>query len=254
MTQEPNLVIGRDGPVAVLTLNRPEAANAPDDEMAALLRDACAEIATDDEARVVLLTGAGAAFCVSIEGSGRPASRADLARSRVAATVAALDRPVVVALNGDAIGQGLEIALAGDLRLATDSATFAMPQVTRGFLPWDGGTQRLPRTVGLAWALDLLLTGRTVGAQEAAGMGLVHQVAPAAELLPRAMELAQRVASHGPIALRYTKEAVTQGMDLGLMGGLGLELDLNVLLHTTADRAEGIGSFLERRDPRFRGE
>ena len=256
---EASLRVQRVGGMARLELNRPEAANAPDEAMAALLREACVEFARDDAVRVVLLTGAGRAFCVSTpEGpplSNTPeAPRERIASLRMASSVASLTQPVIVALNGDAVGQGLEIALAGDLRLAAETALLSMPQVTWGGLPWDGGTQRLARTVGRAWALDLLLTGRSVSAREALDMGLVHDAVPPNELLTRAQELAERLAAFGPIALRYTKEAVLQGTDLGIMAGLGLELDLNVLLHTTADRAEGVGSFLERRDPTFRGE
>ena len=227
--------------------------------MAALLREACADLAHDDAVRVVLLTGTGEAFCVATPESAAPseapgAVRERIASLRVANSIASLTQPVIVAINGDAVGQGLELALAGDLRFAAEPTRLSMPQVTWGGLPWDGGTQRLARTVGRAWALDLLLTGRSVSAREALDMGLVHDVAPLDEVLPRAQGLAEQLAAFGPIALRYTKEAVLQGTDLGIMAGLGLELDLNVLLHTTADRAEGVGSFLERRDPTFRGE
>jgi enoyl-CoA hydratase/carnithine racemase len=243
-----------DGGVALLELNRPEAANAPDDVMAALLRDACADIAHDDQVHAVLLTGVGHAFCVATPADAAPVGRADLSARRMADGIAALPQPVIVAVNGDAVGQGLELALAGDLRLATESAHLSMPQVTWGALPWDGGTQRLTRVVGRAWALDLLLTGRSVSAAEAVAIGLVHAATPPDDLLTRAWDMARGIAAMAPVALRYTKEAIVRGSDLGIMDGLGLELDLNVLLHTTADRAEGLASFLERRDPTFRGE
>jgi enoyl-CoA hydratase/carnithine racemase len=256
---EASLRIRRDRGIAHLELNRPEAANAPDETMAALLREACADLAHDDAVRVVLLTGVDGAFCVATPDDATPSGAPEAPRERIAAlrmasSVASLTQPVIVAINGDAVGQGLEIALAGDLRFAAEPARLSMPQVAWGGLPWDGGTQRLARTVGRAWTLDLLLTGRSVSAREALDMGLVHEVVPPNDLSARAQEMAERLASFGPIALRYTKEAVLHGTDLGIMAGLGLELDLNVLLHTTSDRAEGVGSFLERRDPTFRGE
>ena len=157
-------------------------------------------------------------------------------------------------LNGDAIDHGLELALACDLRLAADNARFGMTQVTRGSMPWDGGTQRLPRIVGRAWAADLLLTGRLVDAQEALDIGLVHEVHPSERLPERGEQLARSLAALAPIASRYAKESVLKGMDMTLDQGMRLEMDLNLILQTTLDRAEGIASFLERREPTFRGE
>ena len=173
---------------------------------------------------------------------------------RVASTVAALESPVIAAINGPAIGQGLELALACDLRIAAEGARLAMPQVPAGVLPWDGGTQRLPRIVGRGRAMEMLMTGREVDAWEALAMGLVHQVVPQGELAGRVQAVAESIAAAAPVAIRYTKEAVLRGVDMDIEAGLRLEADLNILLQSTADRAEGARSFLERRVPRFRGQ
>jgi enoyl-CoA hydratase/carnithine racemase len=145
------------------------------------------------------------------------------------------------------------MALACDIRLAAADAILGMPQITQGTIPWDGGTQRLPRIVGRAWATDLLLTGRLIDAQEALKIGLVHEVASQDQLMERAERLASTIAALGPVATRYAKEAILKGMDMTLDQGMRLEMDLNLLLQTTADRAEGIASFLERRQPNFTG-
>ena len=247
----------RQDQVAWITLDRPAQGNAPDAAMAASLWETCQALRQDTGVRVVVVTGAGEHFCLapphplplSANGTGDATQP-----PRVAATVAALDAPVIAAINGPAVGQGLELALACDLRIAAEGARFAMPQVPAGVLPWDGGTQRLPRTVGRGRAMDMLMTGREVDAWEALSMGLVHEVVPAAELAARAQAVAESIAAAAPIALRYTKEAVLRGVDMDLESGLRLEADLNILLQSTADRAEGVRSFLERRAPNFRGQ
>ncbi|MBI4233854.1 MAG: enoyl-CoA hydratase/isomerase family protein [Chloroflexi bacterium] len=256
------LRLEREGPLALITLHRPQADNGVDSEMAAELAAVCPALNQDDRVRVVLLTGAGAAFSAGpfpppelLEGGASPAELSQrLQNLRGAAAVASVEKPFIAAINGPALGMGMELALACDLRLASPLGRFSLPHLAHGLLPWDGGTQRLPRITGRAWALDMLLTGREVDAREALSMGLVHQVVPHGELLAKARELGGRIASYGPIAARYAKETVWQGMDMALEQGLRLEADLNILLQTTVDRAEGIRSFLERREPKYRGE
>lgn len=172
---------------------------------------------------------------------------------QVASSLAALPIPVIVAVNGDALDHGLELALAGDLRVAATNANFGLTDLSRGVLPWDGGTQRLPRLVGPAWALDMVLTSRVIDATEALAIGLVNRVVEGDQLLAEVHQMADAIVAGGPIAARYAKEAVQKGIDLALPQGLGLEADLNVILQSTADRAEGIESFLQRRDPRYTG-
>ena len=157
--------------------------------------------------------------------------------------------PVLVALNGDATGSGLELALAGDLRVCVPSAKFSFPGLERGAMPKDGGTQRLPRLVGPAWAKDMLLTGRSVDANEALSIGLVNRVSE--DITETIAELSAQITGGSPIGVRYAKEAVGKGIDLTLEQGLRLEADLNVILQSTSDRSEGLRSFLEKRPPKF---
>jgi enoyl-CoA hydratase/carnithine racemase len=244
-----------------VTLACPATANRIDQGLAAELREVCRQVREDQQVHVLVITGAGDAFSVGRDdlpaglAGAAPQERLEwLARRQVASVVAALPIPVVVAINGDALDHGLELALSGDLRIAAAHARFGIRDLPRASFPWDGGTQRLPRLVGPAWARDLLLTGRLVDATESLAIGLVNRVVEATELAQEAERVAAAIAAAGPIAARYAKEAVTKGLDLPLGQGLRLEADLNILLQTTADRAEGLRAFRERRSPRFMGE
>lgn len=234
--------------VAHVTLNRPDAGNAVNQQLAQELEEVCTRISQDDDIYVVTVTGAGDAFCSGSEGE------LENAPCRPAAAIARIDRPVIAAINGDALGEGLEIALSCDIRLASSKARFGLTQVSRGRIPIDGGTQRLPRIVGRGKALELLLTGDMIAADEALEIGLVSRVVPPEALAEETGKLAEMVAAKGPIALRYLKEAVNKGMDMTLEQGLRLEADLYFLLHTTADRAEGIQAYLEKRPPKYKGQ
>lgn len=245
-----------------MTLDRPDAGNRINADLAADLRHVCQVVRADDRVHLVILTSRGASFSV-----GREELPADLAAGplegklawlrqlQVASCLGALEVPVIVALNGDAMEHGLELALAGDLRIAVASARFGLTDLTIGrrSFPWDGGTQRLPRLVGPAWAQDMVLTSRILDAAEALALGLVNRVVAAGQLMAEARRWADGILAGGPIAARYAKEAVRKGMDLSLPQGLAMEADLNVILQSTQDRAEGIQSFLQRRAPRFTG-
>jgi enoyl-CoA hydratase/carnithine racemase len=233
--------------VARLTLNRPEAGNALDREMAGELEELCERVNHDDGIYVVILTGSGKDFC---RGGG---DDLEPGQYHPAEAVTRIDRPVIAAVNGEASGEGLELALGADIRLASADSLFSLPQVSRGRLPADGGTQRLPRIIGRGKALEMLLTAEPISAAEALEIGLVSRVVLPEALEEEAEKLAEAIAAKGPLALRYIKEAVVKGMDLTLEQGLRLEADLYFLLHTTADRTEGIKSFQEKRPPRFRG-
>jgi enoyl-CoA hydratase/carnithine racemase len=208
------------------------------------------EMVSDGETRVIILTGAG-------EKAFSFASDSTLAVSKDGqeeGPIANMDRPVIAAINGDAIGQGLEMALASDIRIASETSRFGLPQIKRGVIPCDGGTQRLTRLVGRGKALAMILTGETIDAEEAYRIGLVNRVVPENELMVVVVKMAREMASKGPIALRFTKEAVYQGMDLTLNQGLRLEADLYLLIHTTKDRTEGIKAFREKKTPKFEGK
>jgi enoyl-CoA hydratase len=174
--------------------------------------------------------------------------------SRLADAVGRLTRPVIAAVHGDAVAEGLELALACDLRLVSTDAHLSMPQLLHGRLPSHGGTQRLPRIVGRMRALDLLLTGRSLAASEAEAIGLASRVAAPAVFGAALEALVGTLQSKGPLALRYAKEAVLKGSDLTLDQGSRLEEDLYVLLQTTQDRREGIDAFLTKRKPVFTGQ
>ncbi|MFC2036293.1 enoyl-CoA hydratase/isomerase family protein [Chloroflexota bacterium] len=262
----PTIIYTKKDHIAHVTLNRPEADNIINRQLVQDLEDICCGINQDDSIYAVVITGAGdEAFCGGNElerlvqtGNTTEASSAILkdrgAKYNVATAIAGIDQPVIAAINGDALGQGLELALSCDVRLTSPQARFGFPQVASGLIPMDGGTQRLPRLIGKGKALELILTAKTISAQDAFEIGLVSQIISQQNLALEVETLAQTIASKAPIALRYTKEAVNKGLDLTLQQGLRLEADLYFLLHTTADRTEGIKAFLQKRPPRFKGQ
>ena len=246
--------------VATVSLACVETSNCIDSNVAAELKSVFRSVVEDEIIRVLLITGSGGAFSV-----GRLSPPKDLRskglenlsdwinRMQVASALAELPIPIVAVVDGDAFDHGLELALAADLRIASEDARFALTDLVHGILPWDGGTQRLLRLIGPSWARDMIFTGRIVSAEEALTMGLVNRVVKKDELLQQAALLAENIAAGAPAASRYAKEAMQMGMDLSLSQGLRMEADLNILLHGSDDRAEGIKSFLERRRPHFGG-
>ena len=241
--------------IATITLSRPGAGNAIDERAAQQLRDLCELVRQDDEVHVCIFTGAGGDFCAGTEFSdGGEHSYEEYANLRVCDAVAAIEKPTIALISGDAIDQGLEVALACDLRVAATGVRLGLTHLSAGIIPWDGGSQRLPRIVGQSRATDMILRSCLLDAREALEIGLVNHVAGAEDAVEYAMSLATTIASHAPIAARYLKETLTKGADMTLAQGLGLEADLTVILQSTGDRAEGIASFLERRQPEYRGE
>ena len=238
------------GAVATITLSRAVV----DFELAYALADIAAQVRQRDDVWVMVVAAEGSDFCAgAAEDALADVAQDDsrLSDLRVAQMIADIEKPVICALRGAVHEQGLEIALACDIRIADSTATFAMRQALSGSMPWDGGTQRLPRIIGRSRAVEMLLTGRELDAETALSIGLVNEVVPEGDAARRAAEIAAAISAHGPIALRYLKEAVIAGSDGPLSQGLRLEADLSFLLQSTSDRSEGITSFLQRRSPTY---
>jgi enoyl-CoA hydratase len=221
------------------------------------LSDAAEQIAAArDQVRAVVVTSAGADFCAGWSAEALAEHDAIEGVSSLGAgfdAIAAVPQPVVAAVNGRAHSAGLELALACDIRIAAEDASFAMPETSVGIVPRGGGTQRLPRVVGRAHALRMLLLGEEISAAEALRIGLVSQVVPSGEVLDAAGGIADAIAARGPIATRFAKEAVHRGAEMTMEQALAYERDLTVLLQTTADRAEGVRAFAAKRPPDFVG-
>jgi enoyl-CoA hydratase len=246
--------------LATITLARPEVHNAMNDVMRRELTERFTALASDDDVRVVVVTGTGErAFSAGADirefVEPQPPARFREQRRRLDFRQA-MDRcsqPIIAAIRGFALGGGLELALACDIRVAGDDAQLGLTEINLAIIPGGGGTQRLPRLVGRGKALEMILTGTRISAAEALRIGLVERVVPASEVLSQALALARTIADKAPVALRYAKEAVVKGLELPLADGLRLEGDLATLLRTTEDRVEGARAFLEKRKPRWQG-
>jgi len=259
MAAEPVRYEARDG-IAILTLDRPDVLNAMNNAMRVQLLEIFTRLRTDDAIKVVVITGSGErAFCAGadIREFLEPPTPTHFreARKRVdfRAEMERCTQPIIAAIRGFALGGGLELALACDIRIAADDAQLGLTEINLAIIPGGGGTQRLPRLVGRGKALEMILTGMRVPAAEALRIGLVERVVPVAELMPAARALAQQIADKAPIALRYAKEAVVGGLGLPLADGVRLENDLSTLLRTTEDRVEGAKAFVEKRNPKWTG-
>jgi enoyl-CoA hydratase len=252
-----NLILyTQKGHTAYITLNRPETGNRIDLGMAQELVEACARINGDENIYLAVITGAGNAFCSGMDDRQLIFTDNEGLPSRIspAEAVAKITCPTLAALNGEAVGEGLELALACDLRVASDKAWFGLPQITEGYIPMDGGTQRLTRIVGKGKALELVLMGEIIDARAAADIGLVNKVVEHENLATEVEAITGNISGKAPFALRYCKEAVHKGLDMTLEQGLRLEADLYFLLHTTADRTEGIQAFVQKRPPQYQGK
>ena len=255
-----HLLTERDGPVVVITLNRPAALNALNMAMLAELRDLLAGLEADQAVRALVVTGAGdRAFAAGADiaelseldaAAGRRLAESGQAVFR---SLERLGKPSIAAVSGFALGGGCELAMACTLRLAADTAQFGQPEVDLGLIPGFGGTQRLTRLVGRGRALALLLGGHRIGAEEAERIGLVNRVVPASSLRADALALAHALAAKPPLAVRYILDAVHAGADLPLSTATDLEAGLFGLSAATADMREGTRAFLEKRKPVFEG-
>jgi len=252
------VAMDRRGAVVVLTLNRPDALNSLDTAMLEALLGRCAEVSDDASLRALVLTGAGRAFAAGAdiaEMQGHdPAQAEGFSRlgHRATAALEALPFPTIAAVNGYALGGGCELALACDWIYASDKARFGQPEVNLGLIPGFGGTSRLPRRVGAAWAKELVLTGEPLRAEEALRIGLVNRVFPPGELLDAAVKAGETIAKRGPVAVAQAKRLIQEGQGADVRVAHALEQAAFGLVSASEDRREGLAAFLEKRDPVFR--
>lgn len=245
--------------IATLTFDRPSVKNALDSATVQECHQALDQLAEDQSAGVLILTGAGESSFVSGADINdiRTRTRDDglsAINSSLFAKIEKFPKPVIAAINGFALGGGCEIALACDIRIASDSAKFGQPEVGLGIIPGAGATQRLPRTVGLGWAKHLVLTGEIIDAKQALEIGLVTAVVPASQLQIRARELAKKILKQGPLAARLAKLSLNASSRVDLDSGLLIETLAQALCYSSEDKVEGTTAFLEKRKPKFTGK
>ena len=255
-----NIILETDGPIAVLRINRPEKHNAVNNATVEEIDSALDQLETNSELRVLILTGTGEkAFVAGADIEelnkrdthlGRSETRR---RQEVYSRIEQLEVPSIAAINGWALGTGLELALVCTLRIASSKAKMGQPEVKLGIIPGAGGTFRLPRLVGLGWAMEMILTGEPVTADEALSMGLVNRVVPPEKLMEEVQSLADTIVARPKLAVQYAKEAVLRCSEGSLIEGLAHESYLHALSCGTDDKREGVASFLEKRDPKFKG-
>jgi enoyl-CoA hydratase/carnithine racemase len=260
LTQFENLLFEKKDVIAYVTVNRPKVLNALNMATMEELRRVFTAIKEDREVRAVILTGAGEkAFIAGADISELQKHNAVEGKEYTHRGQSVLDlienlgKPVIACINGFALGGGCEISMACTIRIASENAKLGQPEVKLGIIPGYGGTQRLPRLVGKGMAMQLVLTGDMITAQEALRIGLVNEVVAPAELIPRAEALAKKIAANAPLAVQYAMEAVNKGLEMTLAEGLYLEATLFGVSCATEDKREGTTAFLEKRPPQFKG-
>ncbi|MBP8819544.1 MAG: short-chain-enoyl-CoA hydratase [Syntrophomonadaceae bacterium] len=253
------LLLEKEDGIGILYINRPEAMNALNTGVLEEIIQAADEISRDDEIQVLIITGAGDKSFVAgadikemhgltaVEGRkfgyiGQAAFRA----------IEKLEKPVIAAVNGFALGGGCELAMAADIRLASDKAKFGQPEVGLGITPGFGGTQRLPRLVGEGRAMELILTANTINVEEAYRIGLVNHIYPAENLLDEARKMARKIMSNAPLAVKYSKSAINKGLQTDIDTGMAIEADLFGICFSTEDQKAGMGAFLNKEKASFK--
>jgi enoyl-CoA hydratase len=253
------ILVERRGAVAIVTINRPEKRNALNIQTRAEGADILDELRSDESIRVVVLTGAGDKAFIAGADIAEFAERTALQQREVMLdrslfnAIDSFPKPIIAMVNGYCLGGGCEVALACDLRIASDKASFGQPEINLGIIPGGGGTQRLTRLVGEGKAMEMILSGEIINAETAFAIGLVNHVVPSDQLETKTMEIANRIAEKSPVALRLAKESVKLASRSNLDEGLRREVDLFALCFSSADKDEGVKAFLEKRKPEFKG-
>ncbi len=247
-----------EGPIGIITLNRPEALNALNTQMVKELISALTSFEADDSVRCVVIAGSERAFSAGADIK----EMAEMTAVQMAMTghffplwdkVGRFPKPIVGALSGFVLGGGLELAMSCDVLVASETTQLGQPEIDIGVMPGGGGTQRLTRTVGKYKAMEMILTGRRIGAEEAKTLGLVSRVVPKEAFLSEAKKVASEIASKSPVAVRQAKMAVNKALEMGLADGLDFERELFYLLFASEDKTEGMKAFMEKRKPEFSG-
>jgi len=268
---EPGLLYEKRDGIAYITFNRPQVRNAMSPEVFCRLADAWQDYAVDDSLRVAIITGAGdraftagadlGTFIPLLSGARQPEDEWDrrllkdnqISDGAILRGEATLYKPIIAAINGFCLGGGTELIQATDLRIAADHATFALTEVIRGFMPAGGSTVRLPRQIPYCKAMEILLLGERMNAQEAYRIGLVNEVVPADQVMPRAEELARKIAANGPVAVRKIKETVLRSLSVSFEEGFRIEQENAGMVLKTEDAQEGPRAFMEKRQPKYVG-
>ena len=255
-----NVKLELDGVVAIVTMNRPKALNALNNQTLTELDNIFSLLAKTPEVLGVIITGEGKGFVAGADikqmqdyGAEQGRDYADFAQS-VFNKIEALEKPVIAAVNGYALGGGCELSMSCDIRIASEKAVFGQPEAKLGLMPCFGGSQRLPRLVGTGIAKELIYTCRQVKADEAKAIGLVNKVVPAESLMDEAKAMMAQIVVMAPIAIRYSKVAINRGMNMDLNNALELEKDVSALCFATEDKNEGVNAFIEKRTPEFKNK
>ncbi len=256
---EPAVLLEREGRVAILTINRPTKLNALNQEVRDLSLQYLEEIENDDDIGAVVITGVGEKAFIAgadiseFEGRSPFDQREAMRFPRVFDVMANFPKPVIAMINGFCLGGGCELSMSCDMRIASDRARIGQPEINLGLIPGGGGTQRLPRLVGLGQAMKMILTGDMIGAEEAHRIGLVDEVVPHDELRARTLKLAGKIASKSPLTVRVAKEAMRASERMSVEDGILYERDLFCLCFSTEDKKEGVEAFLQKRAAEWKG-
>lgn len=249
----PAVIYEKQGRIAVITLNQPEAMNSLSSQLRKELGDALVDFKSNNDLWVAIITGAGdKAFCAGANIKEFKPGPQDETWVKVRADQ--IWKPIIAAINGFALGGGLELAMECDMRIAVETAKLGQPEVNIGFMPGAGGTQRLPRFVPRAMAAQILLTGEAITAQEAYRIGLINKVVPKDQLMAEAKKMAEIICQKGPLGIRATKEAMIRGYNMTLEQGLEIEKDMANRIRQTQDFMEGAKAFAEKRKPNYQAK